>query len=128
MKGITPVIAVILLMLISISMIGFAAIWFTRLAESSQSSVTSGLNSTTSALAKKVRIDNVAGTSLAVRNVGSQTVAPSELSFYVNNVAVTCNITAVQPNAIGACTLSSSCASGATMKVSAPGGSDSVTC
>ena len=128
MKGITPVIAVILLMLISISMIGFAAIWFSRLAESSESSVNSGLNSTTSAIAKKLRIDNAAGTSLSVRNIGSQTVSPSEMSFYINGAAVTCNITSVQPNAIGTCTLSSSCASGNTLKVSAPGGSDSVTC
>ncbi len=129
MKGITPVIAVILLLLITISMIGFAFVWFTRLAQTAQESISGELNATTGAIAKKIRIDNVAGTSLALRNTGTQTIQPSEVGFFINGVAVTCSgLGAIPPSNVGACVLSSACAVGSRMRVTAPAGPDEVTC
>ena len=132
MKGITPVIAVILLLLITISMVGFAFVWFTRLTETATESVSGELNATTSALAKKIQIDNAAGTSLSLRNIGTQTVEAGQLAFFVNGVSVTCTfgagVTSVPPNTVRACTLSTSCSAGSRMRVTAPAGPDEVTC
>jgi flagellin-like protein len=129
MKGITPVIAVILLLLITISMVGFAFVWFTRLAQTAQEAVSGQQNATIDPLSKRVTIDNVGGASLTLRNRGTRTVEASELGFYINNSAVTCTgLSPIQPNAIGTCTLSVVCGTGARMRITAPAGPDEVTC
>ncbi len=129
MRGITPVIAVILLMLITISMVGFAFVWFTRLAESATSTVGNETESLAQNLAKKISIDNVEGTSLALRNRGTATVQPEEIGFFIDGASVTCaGLSAISPGAIGTCTLSSACNAGSTMRITTPAGADEVRC
>ena len=128
MKGITPVIAVILLLLITISMVGFAFVWFTRLSATAQEQIDLQQNATTGAIAKKIRIDNAAGTAVTLRNIGTATVTPAEIGFFVNNVAATCPVASnIPPGGIATCTLTASC-TGSQLKISAPGGSDQVVC
>lgn len=101
MKGITPVIAIILLLLITISMVGFAFVWFTRMAETASEAGTSALTDTTTKMATQIRIDNAVqtadSTSITIRNTGSQTVKYSDLVFYVNGVQRGCDAVASTP-------------------------------
>ena len=59
MKGITPVVAIILLLLITISMVGFAFVWFTRIGELTTQQTQTQLQSQLDAAAQKVRIDSI---------------------------------------------------------------------
>lgn len=146
MKGITPVIAIILLLLITISMVGFAFVWFTRMAETASQAGTSQLNQTLGQMTQKVRIDNINGNTLTIRNIGTQAIPSSSLAFYVDNAQKGCDGTSGNP--IDAFTLAAgetkACylcneLSGATctgfpcpkdkkFKVSAPGNNDEVIC
>ena len=129
MKGVTPIIAIILLLLITISMVGFAFVWFTSIAESSTEAVGGQLEATTEQIAKKIRIDNIAGTSLALRATGTATIELGELGFFIDGVAVNCiGFANIAPNSVGICTLDSACNIGSRLRVSAPGGPDEVTC
>lgn len=134
MKGITPVIAIILLLLITISMVGFAFVWFTRVSELATQQTQAQLEEQLTQQAQKIRIDAVTSTTVTVRNSGSQIIPTSRLTFFVAGEVRTC-IPALSANlAIGAtvtCTWSGpSCSEGAKkpIKVTAPGGSDSVNC
>jgi flagellin-like protein len=132
MKGITPVIAVILLLLITISMVGFAFVWFTRLSQTAQEGVSGELNQTTGQLAKRIRIDNAAGTSLSLRNIGTQAVQASEIGYFINGAAATCapvgGWTSINVNSVASCTLSAPCNAPSRLRVTAPAGPDEATC
>lgn len=137
MKGITPVIAVILLLLITISMVGFAFVWFTRLSDEAQRSISEQQNATTSAIAKKIKIDNLGGipqTALALRNIGTLTIDKNELGFFVGGISATCasvepsGWTKIDPSSVATCTLSTACATGQRLRVTAPAGPDEIVC
>ncbi len=149
MKGITPVIAIILLLLITISMVGFAFMWFTRMAETASQAGTLQLNQTIGQMSQKVRIDNINGNTLTVRNIGTQAIPSSSLAFYVDNAQKGCDGTLdPAPNDVDSFTLATgetkACylcneLSGATctafpcprnkkLKISAPGNDDEVIC
>lgn len=156
MKGITPVIAVILLLLITIAMIGFAALWFQRIAGTATQAGEQQLGSVTANQAKTAKIDNAArtatSTSISIRNTGSQAIKNSELSFFVAGTQFGCDsdanagngVTAladIQPSGTatclqlctqlsgGTCTVGGQCVTGTSrVKVTAPGGFDEVTC
>ena len=132
MKGITPVIAVILLLLITISMVGFTFVWLTRLSSTLQTKTSESINATYS-FEQRVRIDNINPSTnvVTIRAVGSQSVPTSSIQVYVNGNGVTCGWSAptLVPQGTVDCTLSPpGCASGGTLKVSAPGGQDQTTC
>ena len=132
MKGITPVIAVILLLLITISMVGFAFVWFTRLTQTATESISGQQEQLTDELAKHVRIDNVAGTALALRSTGTKTVQTSELGFFIDGVAKTCTfsagVTSIAPSTVASCTLATACGAGSRMRVTAPARPDETIC
>jgi flagellin-like protein len=132
MKGITPVIAIVLLLMITISMVGFAFIWFSRMMETTTNQTTASTQQQMSQMSKTIRIDNApAGGSIDVRNTGSSSIAVSELSVYINNAAPTCNwggTTTLAPGATASCTPNPACTAGQSVKVVAPGNTDIVTC
>ncbi|MBI3190924.1 hypothetical protein HYZ41_04455 [archaeon] len=134
MKGITPVIAVILLLLITLSMTGFAFIFFTRIASTASNATESTLRSDLDRQAKKITIDNVDATNaiVYVRNIGQQIIKAAELSVYVNNAKGTCTGTVfgdVGPGQTTSCDFSAgTCASGSVIKVTAPGNFDELDC
>ncbi len=133
MKGITPVIAIILLLLITIAMVGFAFVWFSRVATTSGTNIESQLNTTFGASGKKVGIDSRTTTVVAVRNIGSVTLQTSEISVYVDGGLRTCTwagaITSLAPGAVGSCTFSgAACAGPARIRVTAPGNADETAC
>jgi flagellin-like protein len=132
MKGITPVIAIVLLLMITISMVGFAFIWFSRMMETTTNQTSSALQNQLSQQSKKIKIDNIdpAGSIAYVRNIGSASIQTSEVSLYVNNGVQTCAWTGtLDVNAVAACDWSSgACTSGSVIKVVAPGNQDISTC
>src|SRR3989304_6730088 len=129
MKGITPIVAVILLMLITISMVGFAFVWFSRISTISTEKIE---NQTEKLLTvKTVRIENALGTAVDIRNTGDAQITSADLAAFVNNVRVTissCNPSPVPVNSLSTCTLASACSTGATLRISSPGGADTTTC
>ncbi len=128
-KGITPVIATILLLLITIAIVGVSMVFFTRTVSTSTGAGDEQLKITTEQASKMLRIDNAAGTSVTIRNMGTQSIAQSELSVFVDNSLSTCTWTGlpVAKDGSATCTLGSSC-TGKKVKVAGPAGSDELTC
>jgi flagellin-like protein len=130
-KGISAVIATILLLLIVIAIVGFAFGFFQRIFTTTTQTTEAQVGTTIGQLQQVVRIDNVAGTQLFVRNGGSAAVNTGNITVYVGGSLTSC---AFAPNpktiAVGAldnCTLASSC-TGQTVRVTTPGSEDTKLC
>jgi flagellin-like protein len=127
MKGITPVIAIVLLLLITVAMVGFAFVWFQSTWTDLSASTGEAITSQSEAMMKTVRIDAVSSTSISVRNMGSKDIAAGELAVYVNGEVQTgCEATAIPAGDIASCTIV--CATGDTVKATSPTNSDIATC
>ena len=129
MKGITPVIAIVLLLMITITLVGFAFIWFQSTFQQITATVTRQIDQQTTAIGKMVRIDSITIDSIAIRNVGSQNIAANEIAVFVDDEKQTY----ILPNDIivgkvVSYTLNTPCTSSKTVKVTSPGGSDKTTC
>ena len=132
MKGITPVIAIILLLLITISMVGFAFVWFQRVAQTATDSADNALDTQLSQQNQKVRIDSTSGTTIYLRSTGSQSLPASSVALYVNGTLVTsgnCPSASQASGATFSCASSVQLCSGSSkVKVTTPGNTDEVTC
>jgi flagellin-like protein len=134
MKGISAVIATILLLLIVIAIVGFAFGFFQRIFTTTSSSVENATSNLVTQAALRVTIDNAAGSSVVIRNVGTANIAPSSITFYVNNQLATCSFGAVPPatiapNSVANCTLTSpSSCIGLSVRVTTPSGEDTEAC
>ncbi len=133
MKGITPVIAIILLLLITISMVGFAFVWFSRVTSSAGAQIENSTLSQLRTQGQRITIENInpSAATVTVRNSGTVSIADTELALYVNNALTACAWapTSISPGGRTTCDWSgSACASGTTVKVVAPGGQDISTC
>ncbi len=139
MKGITPVIAIILLLLITISLVGFAFIYFTRVTEIAAARTQEQLENVINAQQMVVVIDNVvvtapASTTLTIRNVGAQNFdANAKVSVYIDNVLVPAGSCTWSPADIAAggvssCAIAGTDCTGKVVRVTSPGGQDSQDC
>jgi len=129
MKGITPVIAVILLLLITISMVGFAFVWFSRVAQTATEQTEKQLQTDLDRQGKKVAIDNIGSGSVTLRNIGTSNIAAGDLKLYVNNTAqAACDAVSIAAGGTSTCNLNPPCGDGGTMKVTSPGNQDQITC
>lgn len=129
MKGISAVIATILLLLIVVAIVGFAFGFFQRIFSTAATATENQTASTLNQIGQSVQIDAVAGTAVTVRNKGTVDIQGSTLAFYVNNVPRTCTIAgSVAPGAVASCTLNASCGTGSTLRVTTSGGEDSRPC
>lgn len=129
MKGITPVVAIILLLLITVSMVGFAFVWFTRISTLASEKIE---NRTEALLTtKSIRIENARGTTVDIRNTGDVVIRDAELAFYVSDVrqaGTTCPAS-IAPNAVVSCTLpGAGCPAGSRLRITVTGGLDVITC
>ena len=128
-KGITPIIAIVLLMMITIALAGFTYIWLQSVSKTAANNTQNQLNQQQQTMMKQIRIDSAAAGnpgSLAIRNIGSLTIKSSEIAVFVKNAKVSCNPGDIAPGAVGTCDIT--CSSGDTVKVTAPGNSDETTC
>ena len=135
MKGITPVIAVILLLLVTIAMIAFAFVWFGRISTSAMSAVENQTGQFYQTAGKMITIDNVRSspdTTVTVRNIGTLTISSSGITIYRGTSLVSCTPpwtpSSIPPGQSSTCTISGPCASGTTIKVTSPGNFDQTNC
>ena len=130
MKGITPVVAVILLLLVTIAVVGFAFGFFQRILGITGSA---GENQTQEAIlrgAKTISIDHANLTGVAIRNTGTQTIVAADLNVFVGTVLGTCTWSPPLPLVVrltSTCTLASNCVN-SIIRVVAPGNEDSKRC
>jgi len=131
MKGIEQIIAVVLLLMISVSLVSTASVWLRRVIETAISIIEQGITVHQSAGRKLIRIDNfdLLTNEIAIRNVGSVDISTSELAVYVNERLVSCDWSAstFAPGETVFCRLSGA-ESCRTIKVSAPGNQDQIPC
>lgn len=130
-KGISPVIAVVLLLMITISLVAFAYVWFTRLTGGALNQTVSEQEALKQQQGKRIVIDGVSGNAITLRNVGTYPVAITELSAFVNGVVTTINcgvINTINPGQVVTCTLGASCSAGGKVRVVSPGLTDEFTC
>ena len=138
MKGITPVIAVILLLLITVSLVAFAFTWFTRIATTAATGIE---NQTSKLLAtKSVRIENAkvsgviptATTRIDLRNTGDVIINSGELAFYIEDGRVVGSLgcpASIAPGSVVTCSPPAvQCNATQSLRVSLPGGGDISTC
>ncbi|MFH0832800.1 MAG: archaellin/type IV pilin N-terminal domain-containing protein [Candidatus Aenigmatarchaeota archaeon] len=121
MKGVSPVIATILLLLITISLIGFVFMYMERSVTTTGEQTEEQLKEQIAKFSKGIWIDNAAAASVVVRNIGSQVVNATEIRLYVNDAAATCSWSSgtIAPSSVATCTLSESC-SGKNVKATGP--------
>ena len=131
MKGITPIIAIVLLLMITISMAGFAFIWFQRIGSTALNATQAGVTAQQQAAGKLIAIDNVdtENGKISIRNIGSYTIQNTELSVYKDGSAISCSWDkdSVAPGGIITCT-NTTISGCTTIKVTAPGNQDQVSC
>ena len=142
MKGITPVIAIILLLLITISVIGFATGFFQTLVMTTGEGATAAANATTQQLGKVVKLENAVDdgtdTIITVRAIGYANVPVNEIGIFIAGNPEACAtwldpaanpITEIATSTLGVCTVSGTlCAEGTAVKVTSPGGEYTGTC
>ena len=130
MKGITPVISVILLLLVAIAIVGFAFGFFQRIFGVAGSGAEEQLKQSISQLSQGIWAENAKGTKVTVRNLGSQSVNANNFAIFVNGGAVSasCSPATVSPGSITECTLGAGCTAGQEVKVSGPSNTATTTC
>jgi flagellin-like protein len=130
MKGISAIIASILLLLVAIAIIGFAFTFFQRITATSGAQTEQQLNSTATQIQTALKIDSASANSLTIRNIGSATISTAAVGVYVNNVPQSCSwsIGSLQPGAIATCTSGFSCTTGQQVRVTSASVVDAVAC
>ena len=138
MKGITPVIAVILLLLITVSMAGFAFIFLQRSLESATSATGDQIQQQLTQQGQKVAIVTAVGSTVTLRASGTQSITVGSVAVLVNNSLTTsgnCPAVLQAAGAIFSCTSTVAVCNGnsdpttrADIAVSAPGGTDATSC
>ncbi len=130
MKGITPVIAIILLLLITIAMAGMAYISLTGTSETSTKIVGEELEQTTQQMRLQFSIENVDNNKIYIRNQGSEDLNTEFLTIYLDNTLIESDSVSISPGQVGTITLNAAQAVGISdpqkVKISSVGYSDSV--
>ena len=133
MKGITPVIAIILLLMITISLVGFAFVWFTRMTEGLTNQTSESLNQQMLVQRTKVTIDNFdeANGILVIRNTGSVNLDGAKVKVYVNTTGLIsdCSLSnSIAPGETATCTSNGLKTCTGTIVVTSIGTGDSKSC
>ncbi len=97
-KGITPVIAIILLLLITISMVGFSFVFFQRTTETAAQSGEEQMSQQLRLISSQIKIDNVGNGKIVVRNIGAN--SPDNIVLYADNIRLNTAMITIQPNEV----------------------------
>ncbi len=146
MKGVSAVIATILLLLIVIAIVGFAFGFFQRFFGIATSQGTTQLTNIQGQTDYSLRVESVStpttgqlDSTVLIRNLGTQTVSTSVLGFFVDGAqkilgtgVLTCPTT-IASNVVGSCviigtTSVAGCPSGSDLLITTPGMSATYTC
>ncbi|MFA4819879.1 MAG: archaellin/type IV pilin N-terminal domain-containing protein [Candidatus Aenigmatarchaeota archaeon] len=138
MKGITPVIAIILLLLITISMVGFAFVWFQRVATTATTATDVQLQSQLNKQGQTISIEGAycsaggcATKEIYMRNSGTVAIPIGAVAIFVNGSSAGsgCPATSVTAGATFTCTATiAPCSGSTTVKATSPGNVDQITC
>ncbi|MAH42829.1 hypothetical protein CL614_03840 [archaeon] len=140
-KGITPVIAVVLLLMITVALIGFAFIWFQGVWEDVSEGVGDKIADDINKWDQTIKIDNVkdadtdAGSTVDntsivyIRSTGNAEVLVSSMSVYNDDVPIDCYWSVggtgkLAPKGLIECKSFSAIVSEDVIKVTAPGNND----
>lgn len=132
-KGITPVVAIIMLLLIVISLVGGMFVWMRRTMGGVQKTVGNQTEQQTKKMTQTVSIEaiNCGDGEIYVRNTGSSSIPKGDLSVFVNDdlkTAVTYGSTPINPqDTITVSGLSFTSGNKYTVRVVAPGNEDELT-
>lgn len=83
-KGITPVISIILLVLITISIVGAAYVFFGRTVQTIGNQTEEQIKHQTALMGTKFTIDGAGGDKIYIRNSGTVTIPSDSLGIYIN--------------------------------------------
>src|SRR3989338_7811403 len=107
MKAVSPIIAVILLLVITISLVGVAFLFFSRTTEQTGEQVGGVAEQQLKQLGADLKIDSAVvlldgSGKVYIRNTGSVPIPASALGFYVNDQPVAANsaATTIEPNKV----------------------------
>ncbi|MBI4019469.1 MAG: hypothetical protein HY364_04400 [Candidatus Aenigmarchaeota archaeon] len=127
-KGITPVIAIILLLLITIAVIGFATGFFQSIVTTSGQQAQDASQQTGDRVQQIIEFVTSSVDSITVKNAGTKDIDTTKLSFLLAGSPVTCNPPlsgSISPGQTATCvigtTAGNDCTALAAITVSAPG-------
>ncbi len=122
MRGVSEVIAIILILMITISLAGLAYMFMSTTMSDVTSSAGSTVDTTTSSMMTSFTIESMDIAKVYVRNTGQN--ALTSLSVYVNDEPAVYNITpsSISAGTVGTITIYSFIPDGATVKVTSPNG------
>ncbi len=121
MRGVSEVIAIILILMITISLAGLAYMFMSTTMSDVTSSAGSTVDTTTSSMLTSFTIESMDVAKVYVRNTGQN--AWTSLSVYVNDEPAVYNITpSISAGTVGTITIYSFIPDGATVKVTSPNG------
>ncbi len=130
-KGITPVIAIILLLLITISMVGVSFMFMQRITQTATQTGEQQLSQQISQIGSLFSIEGVDKNKVYIRSRGSTAITGNSLAFFVNNVKVDSDNPTIAPGAIGTVALNDAqlaqLPDPAELKVTSAGFSDTIT-
>ena len=105
MRGITPVVSIILLLIISVVIVGAASMFLSRAVTSAGAGAESAASRQSQQLASQFRVEGVSSNKVYVRNMGANTISSGSLGFYVDGAPVTATGSDVAPNSVAEFTL-----------------------
>jgi flagellin-like protein len=121
MKGVSEVIAIILILMITISLAGLAYMFMSTTMSDVTSSAGSTVDTTTSSMLTSFTIESMDVAKVYVRNTGQN--ALTSLSVYVNDEPAVYNVTTpIAVGTVGTITIYSFIPDGSTVKVTSPSG------
>jgi flagellin-like protein len=123
-KGITPVIATILLLLITIAIVGYSFGFFQKIFTTASSSGEQQASGTINQVGTSIRVENPQSTSVTIRNIGTTTITSTTMIVYVDNARANglWDIASVAPGSVATFTYAGGpCNSGQIVKVSTTG-------
>ncbi|MBI5061800.1 MAG: hypothetical protein HZB67_05825 [Candidatus Aenigmarchaeota archaeon] len=129
-KGITPVISIVLLLMITIALIGFAFVWFTKIWNIAAESGTQGVIGITESGQKSIQIENWDSTNglLTIKNMGTADISAGEIRLYIAGASSTaCDDTAPLKGRVDDCT-GITCNPGDELKAVGPSNYDTISC
>jgi len=121
MRGVSEVIAIILIQMITISLAGLAYMFMSTTMSDVTSSAGSTVDTTTSSMMTSFTIESMDSAKIYLRNTGQNVI--TSLSIYVDDESATFNATMpIAAGAVGTITIYSFIPDGATVKVTSPSG------
>jgi len=101
MKGISAVIAIVMILMITIALSAMAYIWFTEMFVEVSDAGTQEFEQTSQTMASDFMIESVKGSTVYIRNIGENNITDLNLFIDEEEVEFTSNFDVIEPSDIG---------------------------